>query len=338
MKYICFTVLCMKVKTKIANDKNFGLILLEFKYLLTHLNMEYIDRIKVLIAFTKENLNNKLIHHQLNIAKAKKYFYYGEALEKLLNIINDLQEQSIFYKGLKQFNGIILKDKLTNENMYSGTILNLKDIQIELMKSLSQFFFIQEGINNLCGAYWKSARTIILNPENFLGIYYNKNNLSNNIKKRMIASTLFVLFHEIICHMKTHINNEDVSPNQIYLKDFNLLPNNMGNPDSGFLFEYISSGIFMGCKYFINYKISEELLDENLYLGDNFDKLKEKLDQIKYVENDELCEDININYYNMSYNDLFIYFSNLDEENKIKMKDSEAYKYFLSFYREDKKI
>ena len=78
---------------------------------------------------------------------------------------------------------------------------------------------------------------------------------------------------------------------------------------------------------FINYKISEELLDENLYLG--FDKLKEKLDQIKYVENDELCEDININYYNMSYNDLFIYFSNLDEENKIKMKDSEAYKYFL---------
>lgn len=321
--------------------------------------MEYIDRIKALIAFTKENLYNKLEYHKLTIAKAKeknsKYFYYVEALEKLLSIINSLQEKSEFYKGLRQFNGIILEDKLTNKNMYSGTILNLKDIQIELMKSLNQFCFIQEGVNNLYGSYWKSARIIFLNPDYFLGIYFKKDNLSNEIKKRMTACTLFVLFHEIAGHMKTHINNEVDSPNQIYQRDFKLLSINMQNPDSGFLFEYILAGKFISCKYFMNSKISEELLDENLYLGENFDELREKLDQIKYalsskvkygedgdkkkVESiDELCEDINYNYYSMSFNDLFIFFSNLDEENKIKMKDSEAYKYFLSFYRDDKKI
>ena len=359
MKYICFAVLCLKAKTKISDAKNFGLILLDFKDLLTHLNMEYIDRIKALIAITKENLYNKLEYYQLNIAKAKekdsKYFYYGEALEKLMSIINGLQEKSKFYKGLRQFNGIILEDKLTNKNIYSGTILNLKDIQLELMKSLSQFCFIQKGVNNLYASYWKSARTIILNPDYYLGIYYNRNNLSNNIKKRMTACTLFVLFHEIAGHMKTHINNEVDSPNQIYLNDFKLVQINMDNFDSGFLFEYILAGKFISCKYFMNSKISEELLDENLYLGENFDELREKLEQIKYalsskvevgvdgdkkkIESlDELCEDINYNYYNMSYNDLFIFFSNLDEEKKIKMKDSEAYKYFLSFYREGKKI
>ena len=171
----------------------------------------------------------------------------------------------------------------------------------------------------------------------------------------MTACTLFVLFHEIVGHMKTHINNEADSPNQIYLNDFKLVPINIEKPDSGFLFEYILSGKFISCKYFMNSKISEELLDENLYLGENFSELREKLDQIKYVLSskveagvdgdkkkvesmDELCEDINYNYYNMSFNDLFIFFSNLDEEKKMKMKDSEAYKHFLSFYREGKKI
>ena len=359
MKYLCFAVLCLKAKTKITDEKNFGYILFNFKDLLTSLNMEYIDKIKALIAITKENLYNKLEHYDLHIAKAKekdsKYFYYGEALETFMSIINGLQEKSKFYKGLRQFNGIILEDKLTNKNMYSGTILNLKDIQIELMKSLSQFCLIQKGVDKLYASYWKSARTIILNPDYYLGIYYKETNLRNNIKKRMTACTLFVLFHEIVGHMKTHINNEADSPNQIYLNDFKLVPINIEKPDSGFLFEYILSGKLISCKYFMNSKISEELLDENLYLGENFSELREKLDQIKYVLSskveagvdgdkkkvesmDELCEDINYNYYNMSFNDLFIFFSNLDEEKKMKMKDSEAYKYFLSFYREGKKI
>ena len=41
-------------------------------------------------------------------------------MEIFLNIIEGLTENSAFYKGIRQFNGLILKDELTEKKMYSG--------------------------------------------------------------------------------------------------------------------------------------------------------------------------------------------------------------------------
>ena len=91
------------------------------------------------------------------------------------------------------------------------------------------------------------------------------------------------IFHELTGHMKTHINSENDSPDQAYINDFNLQLVKMDSPDSGYLFEFIMAGNFISCKYFINSSISENLLDEKLYLGDNFNELREKLQKMENV-------------------------------------------------------
>lgn len=163
--------------------------------------MEYIDNIKVLITFTRENINNNMIYYKLSIIKLnyknKKYIYYNEGMKIFWNIINGLTENSAFYKGIRQFNGLILKDEITQKNMYSGNNLNLKDIQIELMKYPGKFCLIQENYRGLYGSYWSCSRTMILNPDNFLGHYYKNKELNDNIVKRATSCILFILFHEI---------------------------------------------------------------------------------------------------------------------------------------------
>ena len=357
IKYICFALLSFKVK--ITDSLNFNLIITNLKSVLEHLNMEYIDNIKALITFTRENINNDMIYYKLSIIKLnnknKKYIYYNEGMKIFWNIINDLTENSAFYKGIRQFNGLILKDEITQKKMYSGNNLNLKDIQIELMKYPGKFCFIQENYKGLYGAYWSCSGTMILNPDNFLGHYCKNKELNDNIVKRATSCILFILFHEIAGHCKTHINNETDSPNQVYIID-TLKLININEADSGHLFEFILTDYYVNCKYFINSEISAELLDENLYLGSDFNELKEKLQKINpgfsqtiqsgsnikgkkaKIIDDETIEEINLNYYNMTFTDLLIFFSNLDEEKKNEMKNTDAYKYYLSFKTSDKKI
>ena len=196
---------------------------------------------------------------------------------------------------------------------------------------------------------------MILNPDVFLG-NFSAQILNKVIEKRATSCTLFILFHEITGHLKTHINNNEDSPEQIFLDDFSplSLPDTI-KPDSGFLFEFILANNIINCKYFMNSKISEELLDPKLYLGDNFNELRNKLNKIKnaiyqenklydkkmsksVIESNELTENINYNYFNMSYQDFLIYFSNLDEDKKKEAEDTDAYRYFLSLYEGGKKI
>ena len=191
---------------------------------------------------------------------------------------------------------------------------------------------------------------MFLNPDIIFGKYYKRKDLKNieNIYKRATASTLFIIFHEIPGHLKTHINSLDDSPGQVFINEQEI---KMPKPDSGFFFEYILAGNIINCKYFVNSDISETLLDEKLYLGDNFDELKVKLNQIKnalspmnidiITDNEKKIkylngkiEDVNENYDKMTIDELFSFFSNLDEEKMAEMKDSDAYKFFSSFFDE----
>ena len=364
MRNIYFAFFCLSIQEKKKMELyEFLRIFMVFKSLLLQLSMEYIDRIKALIAILREFIYRKFDPDglQLKIAKSKSknsdYPYYIKANEKFLNIINNLTENCALYKGIRQFNGIILTDELSQKEMYSGSILNIKDIQFELFKYSGEFCIIQQGIPNLYGSYWPCARTMFLNPDTLLGGYYKNTNNNEHIIKRATAGTLFIKFHEITGHLKTHVNSENNSPEQVYVDGLNLTEIKMDKPDSGFLFEYILAKNYINCKYFMNSSHSEELLDENLYLSESFDQLKEKFnflqnalspitDNKETVDNekktkylDELINDVNLNYNRMTINELFIFFSNLDPETKEKMKESEAYSYYLSLLNDcDKKI
>ena len=358
IRNICFAFLCIRVKELDLNINGYNMIS-KFNLLLIQLSMEYIDRIKALIAITREYHYSDLESTKLDLeviklkTKDEKYSYYTQAMNKFFNIINGLTENCEFFKAIRQFNGIILTDKLTNKNMYSGSILSIKDIQIELFKNAGQFCIIQKGIDNLYGSYWSCSRTMFLNPDTIFGRYFNKKNIDQNIIKRATACTLFVIFHEITGHLKTHINSKNNSPIQVYINDYNIKEIKMNNPDSGFLLEYLFGGNIINCKYFINSKIAEELFNEKLYLSNNFNELREKLEKIENAlspfnqdeKNKEKKEkilkdkinDINQNYYKMTFQELFFFFSNIDNKTLIKMKESDAYKHFLSYYNEDSK-
>lgn len=356
LRNICFAFLCLQAKEKELKFDNFCIIF-KFKCWLTKISFEYIDRIKALIAITREIHYKKFVNDDINmkIIKSKtkdiQYIYYTEAVKKFLNIIGGLTENCAFYKAIRQFNGIILEDELSKKNMYSGTILNIQDIQLELFKNIGQFCIIQTGIPNLYGSYWKCARTIFINPDTIFDRYYSKNKFQTNIK-RAIAGTLFVIFHEAAGHLKTHINSGTDSPHQIYIKDFDLQEVKMSKKnDSGYLFEYILAGNFIDCKSFLDSHVSEDLLNEELYLEDNFDNLRSKLKEIKNAlfsydnnnitegekkqkELNKKIEDINLNYHKMTVSELLIFFSSLDDKSMAEMEKSEAYAFFLSLFDE----
>ena len=360
MRNICFAFICLRIKAKKYDIIDFNLIFSTFKGLLIKLNFEYIDRIKALIAITREFEYQKYDYTKLGLdivkstSKNKEFSYYTKAMSIFLNIINDLTENCAFYKGIRQFNGIILEDEFSQKDMYSGSLINIKDIQIELFKNVGRFCIFQKGIINEYGSYWSYARTMFLNPDTILGKYNKTQNLKENILKRATACTLFVIFHELTGHMKTHINSENDSPDQAYINDFNLQLVKMDSPDSGYLFEFIMAGNFISCKYFINSSISENLLDEKLYLGDNFNELREKLQKMENVlspmsvtkkpnnekkskDINEIIDDINLNYDKMTINELFIFFSSLSKEKKAEIENSDAYQYFASFYNKNGK-
>ena len=354
IRNICFAFLCLKAKENDFNLMKYNQIFSTFKSILASLSMEYIDRIKAVIAITRE-FNYRYLYSNISglcVVKLKtkntKYSLYTNAMKTFLNIINGLTEICPLYKAIRQYSSIILNDELSNKNIYSGTILNIKDIQIELFKQAGQFCIIQEGIPNLYGSYWSCARTLFLNPDTIFGKYYERilfkdkedTNGDENIVKRATACTLFVIFNEITEYLKTNINGSNNSHVQVYINDKEFKKPKL---DLGYFLEYIMPSNIINCRNFMDSNISEQLLDEKLYLSDNFDELKKKLNQIKYsvspmneaIKTDkEKIDYINENYNKMTIDELFVFFSNLNEEQMNEMKDSKAYKFFLSFYDE----
>ena len=119
MRNICFAFICLRIKAKKYDIIDFNLIFSTFKGLLIKLNFEYIDRIKALIAITREFEYQKYDYTKLGLdivkstSKNKEFSYYTRAMSIFLNIINDLTENCAFYKGIRQFNGIILEDEFS---------------------------------------------------------------------------------------------------------------------------------------------------------------------------------------------------------------------------------
>lgn len=196
-----------------------------------------------------------------------------------------------------------------------------------------------------------SSKTLIIFDYPLLGKYRNQDKpLEKKIKKRVASSTLFILLYEIIGYLKNKINNlnkEILSYGEEDLIDLFYKEGEINESNLQFLFKVDN---FIELKYFICKEYSEEFLNEQLYLANNFDKLKNKLEEfykLIYIINeknqkqkynvDQKIEYLEYNYYDMNYRELFSFFSFLTDEESEKLANTDGYRYFMTFFQDNGK-
>ena len=227
-----------------------------------------------------------------------------------------------------------------NENMYSGSILTLNDIKLDKNKNLNRFYLVSYEENHLYDAIYSNSKVTILYYDVNTNSLFKDRSPSKDEEKR-ISSAIMILFRELGGHLKIHINNKIESPRDIFLPNLNLITLNLKKNDYGFLLEFLLSGDSIEISNFIYSEKSKELLNKNLYLGDNFEKLKNILISIgsKTIEKKILSEKdlVKFNYGILNYQQLTKLFNEMDEETF--NNNQEVYKYYLSkfFGNPDKK-
>ena len=161
--------------------------------------------------------------------------------------------------------------------MYSGSIISLKDIKFELIKSINRFLIADlKSISKSDAFFSINSEIITFN----LGSFMTRIDFTN-IEKRLTSIFLFLIFHEICGHFKTNISNNQIenSPSYHLDENLNLIFTIFGMYDSGFIFESLLTGNIIDCKKLLLDKKSEKLLDIKLYIQDNFNDLKKLIEE-----------------------------------------------------------
>lgn len=328
------------------------------------LNLEYIDRIKILISFlvkimksiTEKNIEYDMFHliDIDNVISYDKYPYIKDAYDIFYTIIDNLTEDSALFKAIDQFNSVIYKDVISGEIIHSGSILNLNDIKLELVKNLNRFFFISEKSRYACEDYANFEKNGLLVTFNIFSFSDQEEIIDENNFKKLESIVLFLLFHECLGHQKKHINNEKaMTPRKHYKCDFQEF--SLENVDTGLALEIILIGKVVNIKYLMNSINSENLLEPKLYTGKDFNKLKdiylsiekdniinkdnesniqnrfdaENKNKAKVQKNNKLRE----KHQHLMYRELFVLYSGISEKEKIELKDDEDYQRFLKIYK-----
>ena len=325
------------------------------------INLEYIDRIKILLTFMVKIIRNsekkKVFYdfiHLIDIDNEKSYEkfpFVKDAFDIFYKIIDNLTEDCPLFQAIYQFNSIIYCDKISNENLHSGSILNLNDIKLELVKNINRFLFLSEKPVEDCSQYAD------FEPLGLLVTIYMYSfcddefyNLDENNFKRATSVILFLLFQEYLGNQKKNIDNEKVKTSRKHCKnDFQEFQ----KVDTGSSLEIILIGKIINMVYLMNSSKSEKLLDPNLYTGKNFNKLQEiyssiETDNINMISDTHQSNKINnsINSNNtqsssskirkkkrrLMYTDLLQLYNGISEEEKEKLKDDEDYQRFLLMY------
>ena len=207
IKYLSFISLCynsifLGVSTSLLEYIN------NFKEILSSLvNLKYIDRIKVLIAFIlnfinnikKENKNLNLIPDHLilfdldNKINYNKYPYIKQAYDTLYEIIDNIKEKCPLYQGISQLNSIIYKDLITNKKYHSSSLLNVEDIKLELIKNLNRFLLLsfKEDIydDDDTAEYQEESKTTIIY---LMCIFKDRNDIYNKDYFKIAASVFLI--------------------------------------------------------------------------------------------------------------------------------------------------
>jgi len=125
-------------------------------------NLEFIERINCLISLTIEYLEDNNIWEIKLVSVEDKnneeFKFVIDGYKLFLGIIDELTEDSSLFQIIHQFNSMIYNEIESNEDMYSGSILSLKDIQLEIYKNLNSFYFYSPAKKNYMHLFIISQR------------------------------------------------------------------------------------------------------------------------------------------------------------------------------------
>ena len=322
VKRITFYLLCFKMKELDKSKINIELIKY-INLLIDSQNLDYLERINILlfyidkkikninrdysfINFLKENkqfFNNFGNNNSLNNKDKKENIFKNEikidkengtSIEKnnpflssylvFLKIIDGLNEKSLLFHYLQLFNSLILFEKNFKDTMYSGNILDMQTIKMEIFHLIHPYLFIENSPSRHYAFYSTRFKQMGIDLKLILE---NKDIdfLSFKEKERLAGAILFLHFHEFCGHSKTHNSNNENTPRFIYSHEFKLIniSNQMSKIDSGFIIEYLLTDNTIAIESFLNSDISIELLNQDLYFKDNFNELKNLIDKIPNV-------------------------------------------------------
>ena len=258
-----------------------------------------------------------------------------------------------FFQIIHHFNSPIKKEIKYNKNMYSGSILTVNDVKLNIFKNLNNFLFISLISSNQDASILKTTKVIIIY---LYSLYKGKTKLSaleKNLKERLEAAILVTFFRECTGHLKTHINNNLSSPSIICSGNQEVIDYPFAENDSGFTLEHLLSDKGIKISRFYKHESASKLLNIQLYLQDNFNDLKLVIKEIESGENKTISllsnmdllitDDIKLkyvddNYESMSYAELFEFFSNLPKEYLEKVKENPAYVFFRNMNNDKDKL
>ena len=275
------------------------------KILYSIINLEYIDRIKVLLGFIsyfndsiktldkkKPTIEQIVLYDIDNNESEVEYPYIKQAYGILFEIIDNMKEDCPLYQGIFNLNSIIYKDITNNINFHSGSLLNVNDIKLELIKNINRFLFLSfkenYNIEDYAEYYPESKTTVIYlltffeNPEDI----YNKKYFGN-----ATSAILILLIHKILGHGKKDINNETILTPR-YHNDNNFQILSLREKDSGAVLEYLFIKNCFKLEDLMMNDDSVKLLNFNLYIDKNFDDLRKIYKKIRgNIEEEERKEE-----------------------------------------------
>ena len=289
IKYLSFIELCLKTSTIKNNNYLIENYFSDFKKILKSIvNLEYIDRIKVIIGFIinfcdniKDDENATLddrldIFYLDNKESLKNYPYIKRAYDELYKIINNLKEECPLYQGILYLNSIIYQDIITGNSYHSGAIFNVDTIKLELIKNINRFLFIsfKKDINtDEYGQYYPQSKST------FIQIYslFQNNDINDEEYFNRAASSVLILFiHENCGHKKKSINNENIlTPRNNYDNNFEQFIIDAGDSgDSGDAIEYLLIKNTFNIDFLMEHRDSEKLLNYLLYVDKDCENLR----------------------------------------------------------------
>lgn len=328
------------------------------------INLEYIDRIKILITFMEKIMKNaqqnKVSYDMLylvdidNNKSYKSFPFVKDAFDIFFKVIDNLTEKDCeLFEAIHQFNSIIYKDNLSGENQHSSSILNVNDIKLELVKNINRFIFLSEKPGFNCDDFYNFDPLGLLLTINIFSFSDDEEYIfiEKNFKKAA-SIVLILLFHECLGHQKKHINNENIiAPIKHHKSNFeDFLYERI---DTGSALEIILIEKFFNLKYLMYSNNSEKLLDPYLYTEKDFLKLREiysiieedninkekinnKPDSNKSLNNNKIqskCQKVTEKKHHLMYTELIQLYSEVTKDDEEKFKDDEDFQRLLMLYK-----
>ena len=240
--------------------------------------------------------------------------------------------------------------------MHIWTILNLNYIKLELIKNINRFLFLSnkkpEDLEDFA-IFDNKSLLVIINLYSFFNSRYDIKKTEEYDNATCII--LFLLFHECLGHQKKNINNEKViTPRRHYDSNFKDIIED--KVDTGIALEKILFGEIVDLESLMESGNLDKLLEPNLYIGKDFNNLRniyymikkknnyedEKEESKSVKENNKKKEKIHHDKEdkknsNKLLHDLFKIYSNVSDKEKESLKDNEDYKRFLMLYEKKKK-